>query len=263
MKYGFIGCGNMGGALATAIAKTTTDIMLADYSQEKAVALAEELGCSHGTNEDIIENCERIFLGVKPQVMGDMLTGLTSLLQEKKPTLITMAAGLAIEKIEALAGGNLPVIRIMPNTPVAVGKGMVLYCRNSLVSDEVIADFVNDMRYAGTLDALDEELIDAGCSLSGCGPAFMYMYIEALAQGAAECGLPLKKAIKYAAVTMEGAARLALSSAKSPETLRQEVCSPGGSTIQGVISLEESNFREEAAEAVKKAYKRNKELSQC
>lgn len=263
MKYGFIGCGNMGGALATAIAKTTTDMMLADYSQEKAIALAEKLGCSHGTNEEIIRNCDRIFLGVKPQVMGDMLTSLSPLLQEKKPTLITMAAGLSLEKIETLAGGNLPVIRIMPNTPVAVGKGMVLYCKNALVSDETIADFVTDMRYAGTLDALDENLIDAGCSLSGCGPAFMYMYIEALAKGAEECGLPLEKAIKYAAVTMEGAARLALSSDKTPEVLRQEVCSPGGSTIQGVISLEESSFRTDAADAVKKAYKRNKELSQC
>ncbi len=263
MKYGFIGCGNMGGALAMAIAKTTTDIMLADYNQEKAMELAGKLGCSYGNNEDIIQNCERIFLGVKPQVMGDMLTSLAPILQEKKPTLITMAAGLSLEKIEALAGGNLPVIRIMPNTPVAVGKGMVLYCKNALVTNEVITDFVNDMRYAGTLDALEEELIDAGCSLSGCGPAFMYMYIEALAKGAAECGLPLDKAIKYAAVTMEGAAKLALSSDKTPETLRQEVCSPGGSTIQGVISLEESSFREDAADAVKKAYKRNKELSQC
>lgn len=263
MKYGFIGCGNMGGALATAIAKTTTDIMLADYSQEKAIALADKLGCSYGTNEEIIQCCDRIFLGVKPQVMGDMLSSLSSLLQEKKPTLITMAAGLSLEKIETLAGGNLPVIRIMPNTPVAVGKGMVLHCKNALVSDETIADFVTDMRYAGTLDALDEDLIDAGCSLSGCGPAFMYMYIEALAKGATECGLPFEKAIKYAAVTMEGAARLALSSDKTPEVLRQEVCSPGGSTIQGVISLEKSSFREDAADAIKKAYKRNKELSEC
>lgn len=263
MKYGFIGCGNMGGALATALAKSTTDIMLADYSQEKAIALAKQLNCSHGSNEDIIRNCKRIFLGVKPQVMGEMLTALRPLLQAAKPILITMAAGLSLEKIEEMAGGNLPVIRIMPNTPVAVGKGMILYCKNALVEDETLADFVNDMKFAGTLDALEEDLIDAGCSLSGCGPAFMYMYIEALAKGAAECGLPLEKAMKYAAVTMEGAARLALSSEKTPETLRQEVCSPGGSTIQGVLSLEESTFREDAANAIKKAYKRNKELSQC
>lgn len=261
MKYGFIGCGNMGSALARALSKTTNNILLSDCNNQKAAELAMQLGCQVGNNTQIASECDRIFLGVKPQIMPSMLESIRVGLTVKKPLLITMAAGLEISTIEKMAGGKLPVIRIMPNTPAAIGKGMILYCRNELVDDATLNDFVSDMRYSGILDPIDEKLIDAGCAVSGCGPAFMYMYLEALADGAVACGLPRDKAIKYAAATMAGAAELVLSSAQHPEALKDAVCSPGGSTIMGVKALEDGGLRSAAFNAVMAAYKRNKELS--
>jgi len=259
MKYGFIGCGNMGGALIRALSQKTKDIMIADFFSEKAENMAKELGLKCGTNEEVAKNCDRIFLAVKPQMMEDVLSKIKEILQEKKPTLITIAAGLKIEKIEAFAGGNLPVIRIMPNTPVAVGKGLIMYTSNAL-AEKYLDDFVSDMAFAGTLDRLDEKLIDAGTALSGCGPAYMYMFIEALADGGVACGLPRDKALLYAKKTMEGAATLALLSNKHPGQLKDEVCSPGGSTIMGVKALEDGNLRASAVNAVIKAFEKNKEL---
>ena len=124
MKYGFIGCGYMGGAIAKALSRSTKDIMITDRSG-KAKALAEELGITYGSAEEVAENCDRIFLGVKPHMMRGVLAPLQTTLAEKKPLLITMAAGLTMEQVEAFAGGGFAVIRIMPNTPPAIGKGMI------------------------------------------------------------------------------------------------------------------------------------------
>lgn len=259
MKYGFIGCGNMGGALAKALAKTTTDIMLSDYLPEKAESMAKDLGCAYGDNKAVAESCERIFLGVKPQVLKSVISPIAPILAEKNPLLISMAAGVQICQIEEFVG-KLPVIRIMPNTPVSIGKGMILYCANELVTEEMLDSFVKDMRFAGSLDLIDEKLIDAGSAVSGCGPAFMYMFLEALADGGVTCGLPRDKALKYAAETMAGAAELVLASGKHPGELKDAVCSPGGSTIAGVKALEDNGLRASGIEAVIKAFERTKEL---
>ena len=260
MKYGFIGCGNMGSALAKGLAKVTGDIMVSDFLKEKAASLAESLGCRIGDNTQIAAECERIFLGVKPQMMREMLDGIRVGLTIKKPLLISMAAGLEISTIENFVGKDVPIIRIMPNTPVSVGKGMIPYCRNALVDDNTLADFLYDMRYCGIMDAIDEKLIDAACAVSGCGPAYMYMFIEALADGAVACGLPREKALKYAAATMSGAAELALTSNAHVGELKDAVCSPAGSTIMGVKALEEGGIRAAAINAVKAAFERNREL---
>jgi len=259
MKYGFIGCGNMGGAIARALAKTTKDILLADVS-DNARILAEALGCSHGDNNAVVNTCARIFLAVKPHMLDSVLAPLRPMLQEKKPLLISMAAGVEIKKIQQMAGTPLPIIRIMPNTPVTVGKGMILYCANEYVTDEMIVTFLADMQYAGRLDALDEKLIDAASAVSGCGPAYMYMFIEALADGGVACGLPRAKAMEYAAATMAGAAEMILQSGQHPGTLKDAVCSPGGSTIAGVAELERHGFRSAGIDCVKAAYLKTLEL---
>ena len=259
MKYGFIGCGNMGGAIAKALRCQTADIMIADPAPN-AKALAEALDAVYTDNKTLVSSCDRIFLAVKPQMMNGMLAPLQDLLAEKKPLLITMAAGLEIARIQAFAGCELPIIRIMPNTPVSIGKGMIQYCRNALVTDDVLADWLQDMRDCGRLDALDEKLIDAAAALSGAGPAFMYMFIEALADGAVACGIPRAKAYEYAAATMAGSAELVLSSGQHPGALKDAVCSPGGSTIAGVRVLEEKGFRGAAMDCIIAACNRNKEL---
>lgn len=259
MKYGFLGCGNMGGAIAKALSKVTKDIMITDRSG-KARALAEELGIRYGTAEEIAANCDRIFLAVKPHMMAGVLEPLQTVLQERKPLLITMAAGLTMERIAQMAGGELPVIRIMPNTPVTVGKGMTQYCCNSLTDAAAVSDWLNDMRFSGQIDELEERLIDAASALSGCGPAYMYMFIEALADGAVACGIPRAKAMEYAAATMAGAAEMVLATGKHPGALKDAVCSPGGSTIAGVRALEQHGFRGAAMDCVVAAYEKNKLL---
>ena len=259
MKYGFIGCGNMGGAIARALSCATRDFMVTDRSG-KAAILAEELGVSYGDTQSLVKNCDRLFLGVKPQMMQEVLAPLQGILREKKPLLITMAAGLTTATIEELAGCDLPVIRIMPNTPVAVGKGMTLYCRNRLVSDDILADFLSDLRFSGCLDALDEHLIDAACSLSGCGPAYVYYFMDALAKGAIACGVPADKALAYAAATVAGAAEMLTATGEEPQALIHAVCSPGGSTLAGMGVLKESDFSQTVEKCIAAAYKRNQEL---
>ena len=259
MKYGFIGCGNMGGAIARALAKATTDFAITDRSG-RAIALAAEIPCGYLSAAEIAQQCDRIFLGVKPHMMKDVLAPLKPILQLRKPLLITMAAGLTTQQIEEFAGGEIPVIRIMPNTPVSIGKGVIQYCANDLVSKAVLEDFLSDMRFSGILDRLDEKLIDAGSAISGSGPAFVYLFIEALADGAVACGIPRAKALEYAAATVIGAGELVLSSGQHPGALKDAVCSPGGSTIAGIRALENHGFRAAAMEAVISTYNRNKEL---
>ncbi len=258
MKYGFIGCGNMGGAVAQALSKATKDILLADRSG-KGRLLAQSLGCAYGTAEEAA-SCDCVFLAVKPQGMKEVLTGLQTILAEKKPLLISMAAGLEVSTIEDYAGVKLPVIRIMPNTPVAVGKGVVEYCTNEGVTQQMLSDFLADMRFAGMLDAIEERLIDGACSLSGCGPAFAYLFLDALAEGAVACGVPRDKALSYAAATLEGAAKMVKTTGKSPEELKNAVCSPKGSTLEGVKVLEDRDLRGIVMDCVAASYRRNKEL---
>ena len=215
MKYGFIGCGNMGGAIAKALSRATKEIMVSDRSG-KAKAFAEELGIVYADAETIAARCDRIFIAVKPHMVKEVLSPLQKVLGKRKPLLITMAAGMEIAKLEQLAGTELPVIRIMPNTPTAIGKGVIPYCRNALVEDETLNDWREDMRFCGLLDALEERLIDAASALSGSGPAFMYMFVEALADGAVACGLPRAKAIEYAAMTMAGSAEMLLATRQHP-----------------------------------------------
>ena len=258
MKYGFIGCGNMGGAIARALSKSTNDIMLCDPFA--ADALAAELNCKTGKNVEVAQNCEMIFLAVKPQILECALSPIATILQEKKPLLITMAAGVEIKKIEAMVGAPLPIIRIMPNTPVTVGNGTILYCHNNLVTNAMCDTFLNDMQHSGLLDPISENLIDAASALSGCGPAYVYMFIEALADGAVACGVPRAKALTYAANTLMGAAKMVLETGTHPGALKDAVCSPGGSTIAGVKALEENGFRGAVMNCIHDAYKRTKEL---
>ena len=259
MKYGFLGCGNMGGAIARALSKKTKNIAVSDRSG-KAKQLAQELGVAYSDNASIASSCDRIFLAVKPHRMKDTLLPLQDTLAKRKPLLITMAAGLEIRQIEEFAGTHLPVIRIMPNTPTSVGKGVIPYCANDLVAEDMKVDWLEDMEMCGLLDPLEERLMDAASALSGSGPAYLYLMLEAMADGGVACGLPRAKALDYAAMTMAGAAEIYLSTHTHPGALKDAVCSPGGSTIAGVRILEERGFRGAAMDCVCAAFAKNKEL---
>ena len=251
----------MGGALATAVSKCKkAEIYLADYSDEKAQALASRIGAGVSTNNEIARACKFIFMGVKPGVIRGVLADISDgLSANSDAVIVTMAAGVDISTVDCAAGGGKRIIRIMPNTPVAVGSGMITYCTSNL-SEGDEENFLTIMENAGKLDKISEGVIDSASALSGCGPAFVYMFCEALADGAVLCGLPRDKALLYAAETIKGASEMILKTGKHPGQLKDEVCSPGGSTIEGVCALENGAFRSLAAEAVIAAYEKTKKL---
>ncbi len=263
LNIGFIGAGNMGYALAKAVKNSTVDtrIYISNRTKEKAEKAASELGISASTNEEIAKKCDIIFFAVKPDVLPEMTDGIKEILSGRNDfTLVTMAAGISIEKITSYLGFSCPVIRIMPNTPVSIGEGMTLWCANDLVCDSTKAVFNNILGKSGTLDEIKESLIDAGSAVSGCGPAFVYMFIEAFSDGAVECGLSREKAQKYAVQTLIGAASMVSESGMHPGSLKDAVCSPGGSTIAGVHALENGAFRATVINAVKASFDKTKKL---
>ena len=263
--FGFIGVGNMGGALAKAAAKVIApeQILASSLTMEETTAFTAQVGCHAGDNAAVASQCRYIFLGVKPQYMAGMLEEIAPVLAARTDrfVLITMAAGLTMAQIRGMAGGDYPIIRIMPNTPAAIGSGMILYTTSDEITAEEREQFLHGLSAAGRLDALPESLIDAGCAVSGCGPAFVYLFIEALADGGVECGLPRAKALEYAAQTVYGAAQMVLESGQHPGVLKDAVCSPGGTTIVGVHALERGAFRADAMNAVCAAYEKSKQFA--
>ena len=258
MKIGFLGAGNMGGAIAKAVKKAGEyEILLCDTDGEKARLLAQEIGAKAASLEDL-SGADVIFLAVKPQVLPFALRKLLPLVKGA-PLYVSMAAGVPLAILTETVRSE-KVIRIMPNTPVTVGNGTILYCHNDLVTNAMCDTFLNDMQHAGLLDPISENLIDAASALSGCGPAYVYMFIEALADGAVACGVPRAKALTYAANTLMGAAKMVLETGTHPGALKDAVCSPGGSTIAGVKALEENGFRGAVMNCIHDAYKRTKEL---
>ena len=262
MRIGFIGCGNMGGAIIKSMASLTDEheILIVGKSQERAKKLAELDGVNIADKERIASECNFIFLGVKPQNMEEVLSEVKDVLAKRKDrfVLVTMAAGLTMQRIKDLSV-ECPVIRIMPNLPVATGEGMTLYCHDG-VSEDMLKVFLDIMKPSGSMCLIDEKLIDAGCAVSGCGPAFAFMFAKSLADGGVECGLSREDANLLAAQMMLGSAKMLLESDKDPEELKDAVCSPGGATLMGVKELDENGFREVTAKAVVSAYKRTLEL---
>lgn len=262
-RFGFIGVGNMGGALATAASRSTKQIILCDHDAEKAASLSQRIGCEFADSRTVAAESEYVFLGVKPQMMAEMLEEIKGTLEKHKDViLVSMAAGLSINTIRKMAGGSYKVIRIMPNLAVEIGKGEILYTTSENVSKVDIGKFLNLMKHAGHLTGIEEELMDAGCSVSGCGPAFVYKFIRGLAQGGVEAGLDPETALALAIQTVRGAAKMLERGSDTIDNMIEKVCSPGGSTIEGVKKLDEAGMEEAVRDAVAAAYKRNVELGQ-
>ena len=249
MKYefGFIGVGNMGGAIADAVCRTVAagSVAVCDPDEKKTSAFQEKYGAAVLSSDEIAASCRFLVLGVKPQVLPAVMKDLRPKLSDGT-VVVSMAAGISIAAIE---GGlsSRPVVRIMPNTPCAVGHGLILYHPNALVKEDDLAALLAGFAGAGTLCPIAEDKIDAASAVSGCGPAF-------------ECGLTRADAQKFAALMLEGSAKMVLETGRHPGELKDAVCSPGGTTIVGVRALEEGGFRSAAMNAVRAAYLRTLEL---
>lgn len=249
MKIAFIGTGNMGGALARAASKEKDNqIYLVNRHPEKAEILCREIGGEVMNREEAVRKAELIVLGVKPYALPELCTVLRPLLEEKELpfAVVSMAAGVSVAKLKEMLG-DYPIIRIMPNTPVAVGEGMILYTGDA---ETQVEGFLHSMRFAGRFLRVEERLMNAGMAISGCGPAFVDLFVEALSDAGVASGLSRKEATVLAAQMVLGSAKLILESGRHPGELKDAVCSPGGTTIQGVRKLEEKGFRSAVIEAV-------------
>ena len=262
MKIGFIGTGNMGGALARAAVKTVggAAVAVACSTAEHSAKAAASIGCAAETAEAILRESRFVFWGVKPQMFAGVTAKLAEDIAASDAVFVSMLAGVSLDRLAEMLGGEKKIIRIMPNTPSAVGQGLMLVSANDRVTAEELAAFKALMAESGLLDDLPEHLIDAASAVSGCGPAYAYMFVEALADGAVKCGVPRAKAMRYAAQMLLGSASLLLETGEHPGALKDAVCSPGGSTIAGVAALEDRGFRGAAIAAVEAAYRRTKEL---
>lgn len=260
MKIGFIGTGAMGGALATAAAKTPgAEMLLADFYRPSAEKLAEKIGGTVTDNLSIAKGSDVIFFGVKPNNLEDLAAEIKGTLAERKEgfMVVSMLAGKTTAQLAEALGAEYPIIRILPNIPVMVGEGMIMYHPNEAVSDEQLETFKTIMSNAGRLSPQQEPLFPAGAGVQGCGPAFAAMFIEALADGGVACGLSRAQAIEYAAQMTKGTAEHILQTGVHPDQFKDMVCSPGGTTIQGVRTLEKNGFRSSLFEAVIATYEKD------
>jgi pyrroline-5-carboxylate reductase len=264
-----IGSGNMGRALMHGAAGIAGGERLGftDVDKPKAAEAAAALGAGvFASNIEAVQGADFVFLAVKPQALPGVLREIKGAVQERAGannpvTLVSMAAGFSIDKIRAeLECPAQPVIRIMPNTPALISQGMIVLAPSSGVGEEKIAELERLLANSGRVDRLEEKYLDAVTGLSGSGPAFGYIFIEALADGGVRAGLPRDKALSYAAQTLLGAAAMVQETGRHPGELKDMVASPGGTTIAGIAALEQAGFRGIVMNAVEAAYRRSLEL---
>lgn len=265
----FIGGGNMGGAILRAVCRVIPpcQVILYDADEEKGRALSQETGCRLAADgQQAVREGAYVVMCVKPQVFAPVLAGLLPALREGQAAgearvLVSIAAGIQLEFMRrALDDVDIPAIRIMPNTPALVGKGTFLVAPDERVSGEQLDGLMEMLSDCGLLLRVSEHELDLGSTVSGCGPAFVYMLIEALADGGVQIGLPREMAQTLAANMVLGSAAMVLETGEHPGRLKDAVCSPGGTTIAGVAELEKRGFRAAAAQAVVSAWRRNGEL---
>lgn len=263
MKVGFIGTGNMGGALAAAASKgEAVELLLANKPIELAEALTKKLGGEVGNNGDVAQKSEIIFLGVTPNILEALANEIKDILAGRTDQflVVSMLAGKTLSQLEKALGAKYPIIRILPNVPVTVGEGVIMYTPNDAVTEEQLKAFLALMSNAGFCSKQEESLIAAGAGVAGCGPAFAAMFIEALADGGVACGIPRQQAIEYAAQMVKGTAQYILEKGIHPGVLKDTVTSPGGTTIQGVRTLEKNGFRSALFEAVIATVEKDQQL---
>lgn len=269
-KTVFIGGGRMGEAIFSGLivsgAMSANDLTILDVSEDKLKYLAERYGVNTAINnpenlKNTLDNCEVVVLAITPQFADSVLKVTAPLLVKGKHTVVSILGGVELKTLESYMPG-IPVIRVMPNTPAAVQAGAAGVAVGSCASDADAAIALDIFNSVGKGYLLPEDLIDPLTGISGCGPAYAYLFIEAMADGGVELGLPRDLAIKLAAQTLIGAGKMVLETGEHPGALKDNVCSPGGSTIVGVHTLEQQGFRGTVIDAVTAAVARMKKVAE-
>lgn len=263
---GFLGGGNMGRAIMEGLLKagvyTAEEIFVYDVTQATLDKLQAELGIQpvHSSRE-IADKAQTILVSVKPYVVGSLLEEMKTAIRPEQ-IIISIAAGISLEQLAGFLSPENKLVRVMPNTPAMVGEGMSAISANDQLTeaekDQVLAIFNS----FGKACFVTENLMDAVVGISGSGPAYVYLFIEALADGGVLEGMPRQDAYEFAAQTVLGAAKMVLETGRHPGDLKDMVCSPGGTTIEGVKILEERGFRGAVMDTVHGVAEKNREMSE-
>lgn len=263
-KIGFIGAGNMGGAILGGILNSKmidNNHIIASAKSDRTI---EKIKNDYNVNvtkdsKEVVEFSDLIVIGVKPEIYDDILEEVKDLINDK--IIITIAAGKTIEAMEKIIGDDKKIVRTMPNTPSLVGEGMTSLSPNKNISEEELSFVKSIFDSLGKSEVVKEDLIHAVIGASGSSTAYAFMFIEAIADGAVRSGMPRDKAYTFAAQGVLGAAKMVLDTGKHPGELKDMVCSPGGTTIEAVKVLEEEKFRGAVLKAIDSCVKKSIEMS--
>ena len=259
MKLGFIGCGNMASAIIGGILEKKIvdreDITASTKSEESAAKIKEKLGIACSTdNRETAKHSDMVFLAVKPQFLEDVIAEIKDVLGSDQ------VIGKTMSWLEERIGGDRKIIRTMPNTPALVGEGITGVCRNALVEEKELEEALVLLRSFGRAEVVTEPMLDVVGAVSGSSPAFVFMFIEAMADGAVAEGMPRKKAYEFAAQAVLGSAKMVLETGMHPGELKDMVCSPAGTTIEGVGILEQKGMRSAVMDCIRACVKKTREL---
>ncbi len=251
-KIGFIGCGNMGRAILSGLLKAgivkADEVIISCHTKKSCSEVEAEYHVKAVLdNQEVAGNADVVLLAVKPnkfeEVIPDVKAGLERNAAGENTIVISIAAGKDIAYLEKKLGMNQKIIRVMPNTPALVGEGMSALTVNAKVTEEDLKYALTIFESFGKAEVVPESMMDAVIGVSGSSPAYVYMFIEALADGAVAAGMPRKQAYTFAAQSVLGAAKMVLETGQHPGALKDAVCSPGGTTMAGVLELEKQGLR--------------------
>ncbi len=254
MKLGFIGCGNMATAIINGIVSNNIvkaeEIIVSDKSGAAAERMKPFGITAINDNREIVKQCDIIVFAVKPQFIGEVTDEIKDLVTKEK-LFISIVAGKTIEWFNEHLTKDMKLVRTMPNTPALVGEGMTGVCANENVTKEDMDEALRILKGFGKAEVVPERLMDVVVSVSGSAPAYVFMFIEAMADAAVADGMPRAQAYEFAAQAVMGSAKLMMETGKHPGELKDMVCSPGGTTIEAVRVLEQKGFRSAVIEAMK------------
>lgn len=256
-KIACIGCGSMGGAIMSAICKKldAKNITVTAKHFEHAKDFAQKNGCNAAeSNAEAVKNAKYIFLAVKPAYIKEVIANIKKSLRQDA-IIISIAAGISLNKLMELYDAYY--IRIMPNMPAQIGEAMTALCCLNEIPPEELKTVTELLESCGMVEKVDEKLMDCVTAISGSGPAYAFMFIEALADAAVKFGMPRNQAYIYAAQTLKGSAAMVLKDERCPAALKDAVCSPAGTTIEGVAALEANGFRNAVIEGATAAWKKS------
>lgn len=264
-KLGFIGCGNMATAILNGVVKSQyvngAEICVFDTCEEKANELKVSLGVEVLTSAtEVAEKAQVVVLAVKPQVFHEVLPQIKDALSENNNALVSIGAGKTISYLCSFLESNTPVIRVMPNINAKVGASMSAVCKNDKVTYALL-EFVKGLCQSfGDVIELPESQFSIFSVIAACSPAYAFMFIDSMARGAEKNGLKREDALKISAQAVLGSAKMMLESEESPWALINSVCSPGGTTIEGVATLQNEEFDKAVMDAVQASYEKDKRM---